>query len=252
MILRRLSQSLKEQNWTAIVIEFVLLVAGVFLALQVATWNEQRRDRVLERQYLERLREDFVLSVTAAESNIETMELQVRRTTRMLDRLRACRLEEGAQRAEFAAALYVLGRLEPQTQARGTMDELNSTGRLGIIGSVRLRQALSNIVQQRERTAGVFGFLVARRSAPLAYIDARTTILVPQEKGATNDPGPGEVLFDFPAVCRDPTYINAVSHLRQIAYVVIRQNQRLLEEYRAMVVLLNAELRKSRHAGRTP
>ncbi len=36
MILRRFSQSLKEQNWTAIGIEFVLLVLGVFLGIQVA------------------------------------------------------------------------------------------------------------------------------------------------------------------------------------------------------------------------
>jgi hypothetical protein len=47
MILRRLSQSLKQQNWTAIWIEFVLLVAGVFLGIQVSNWNavrvEQRR-----------------------------------------------------------------------------------------------------------------------------------------------------------------------------------------------------------------
>jgi hypothetical protein len=252
MILRRLPQSLKEQNWTAIWIEFILLVSGVFLALQVATWNEDRRDRVQERHYLERLREDFVLSVTDAESNIENMELQARRTTRMLDRLRACRLEEGSQHAEFAAGLYVLGRLEPQTLTRGTMDELRSTGRLGIIRSVNLRRALSNIVQQRERTAEVFGFLVARRTAPLGYIDARTTILVPQEKGTTTDPGPGEVLFDFPSACRDKAYINSVSHLRQIAYVVIRQNRSLLEEYRAMVVLLDAELRKTRPTGETP
>lgn len=44
MILRRLSQSLKEQNWTAIWIEFVLLVDGVFLGIQVANWNEGRRE----------------------------------------------------------------------------------------------------------------------------------------------------------------------------------------------------------------
>ena len=39
MILRRLAQSLKEQNWTAITIEFVLLVLGVFLGIQAANWN---------------------------------------------------------------------------------------------------------------------------------------------------------------------------------------------------------------------
>lgn len=244
MILRKLSQALREQNWTAIVIEFVLLVAGVFLGLQVSTWNEERRDRVLERQYLARLHEDFTLAGAAAESNIKTMEQQARRATLVLDSLRACRLEE-VSRAEFAAGLYVLGRLEPQTPTRGTIDELRSTGRIGIIRNVKLRQALSNVVQREERGAEAFDFYLARRSAPIGYIDARTTILVPQEKGTTTEPGPGEILFDFPALCRDPAFINAVSHVRQIAYVVIRQNRRLLEDYRAMVVLLDAELGKA-------
>ena len=41
MILPRLSQSLKEQDWTAIsiTIEFVLLVVGVFLSIQVDAFN---------------------------------------------------------------------------------------------------------------------------------------------------------------------------------------------------------------------
>ena len=55
MILRRLSQSLKEQNWTAIWIEFILLILGVFLGIQVANWNEDRIDRKREQDFLERL-----------------------------------------------------------------------------------------------------------------------------------------------------------------------------------------------------
>lgn len=58
MILRRLSQLLKEQNWTAIVIEFVLLVVGVFLGIQVANWNAARIERTLEATFLSRLAED--------------------------------------------------------------------------------------------------------------------------------------------------------------------------------------------------
>jgi hypothetical protein len=46
MIFRRLAQHLREQNWTAIFIEFVLLVVGVFLGIQVANWNQARIDRV--------------------------------------------------------------------------------------------------------------------------------------------------------------------------------------------------------------
>ena len=125
---------------------------------------------------------------------------------------------------------------------RGTIDELRSTGRLGLIRSVNLRQAVSNVVQEQERTMQVLGFIVARRSALIAYVDARSTFLVMQNEGSDAKRGPDEVLFDFPAVCRDPTYINSVSHLRQTAAIVARQNQRLLVAYQAMLKLLDAEL----------
>ncbi|WP_146908506.1 hypothetical protein [Arenimonas daejeonensis] len=59
MILRRLSQSLREQNWTAIVIEFVLLVAGVFLGIQAANWNEQRTQRLQEHSFLAQLHDEI-------------------------------------------------------------------------------------------------------------------------------------------------------------------------------------------------
>ena len=58
MMLRRLAQALKEQNWTAIFIEFVLLVVGVFLGIQVANWNSARIERAQETMYLTRLAED--------------------------------------------------------------------------------------------------------------------------------------------------------------------------------------------------
>lgn len=56
MILRRLSQSLIQQNWTAIWIEFILLVAGVFLGMQAANWSEQRAEDVKAQAYLARIR----------------------------------------------------------------------------------------------------------------------------------------------------------------------------------------------------
>ncbi len=71
MILRRLSQSLKEQNWTAIWIEFVLLVIGVFLGIQVANWNEERAQRMQERNFLIQLRNEIV-------SNDEVIDYQLR------------------------------------------------------------------------------------------------------------------------------------------------------------------------------
>ena len=67
MILRRFSQALKEQNWTAIVIEFVLLVVGVFLGIQVANWNAERENRSRESIYLATLAEDLQSDVAEME-----------------------------------------------------------------------------------------------------------------------------------------------------------------------------------------
>ena len=71
MLLRRLTNNLKEQNWTAIVIEFVLLVVGVFLGIQVANWNETRNERLREQGFLDQLRDEIA-------GNVETIEAQMR------------------------------------------------------------------------------------------------------------------------------------------------------------------------------
>ena len=56
MILRRFTTALKQQNWTTILIEFVLLVGGVFLGIQAANWNEQRAEDAKAQAYLARIR----------------------------------------------------------------------------------------------------------------------------------------------------------------------------------------------------
>ena len=77
MILRRLTQSLKEQNWTAIVIEFVLLVIGVFLGIQVGNWNQEREQRNMSVAFSARLREDL-----RREQWVEQMVIEYNRQVR--------------------------------------------------------------------------------------------------------------------------------------------------------------------------
>ena len=59
MILRRITQHVQEQNWTAVAIDFVIVVVGVFIGLQVSTWNAARVDRQTEARYLRDLGEDI-------------------------------------------------------------------------------------------------------------------------------------------------------------------------------------------------
>jgi hypothetical protein len=43
MILRRVIAHLRKQEWTAIFLDFVIVVVGVFVGMQVSNWNEERR-----------------------------------------------------------------------------------------------------------------------------------------------------------------------------------------------------------------
>ncbi|MEZ5918201.1 MAG: hypothetical protein R3C40_11675 [Parvularculaceae bacterium] len=42
MILRRVIDHVKAQAWTAVFLDFVIVVAGVFIGIQVSNWNDER------------------------------------------------------------------------------------------------------------------------------------------------------------------------------------------------------------------
>ncbi len=55
MILQRISKNVISQNWFTVVVEFVIVVVGVFMGLQVQDWNEARKARIEEAGLLNRL-----------------------------------------------------------------------------------------------------------------------------------------------------------------------------------------------------
>ena len=59
MLLRRITEHVKAQNWTAVALDFVIVVVGVYLGIQVNNWNEARAEARREAVYLAALKEDF-------------------------------------------------------------------------------------------------------------------------------------------------------------------------------------------------
>lgn len=67
MLLRRVIEHVREQNWTAVCIDFVIVVIGVFVGIQVSNWNEARADKARERLLLGELRAEIAEAVRLAE-----------------------------------------------------------------------------------------------------------------------------------------------------------------------------------------
>jgi hypothetical protein len=142
MILRRLSQSLKQQNWTAIWIEFILLVAGVFLGIQVSNWNQERETAKKAAVFTERLRNDLRVEVW----RFMALHLYYR------DVVENAQLTlgdlEGSHRLSNDALLIAAYRATQYSefiQYRATYDELTSTGNIGLVADPKLRRMANEV-----------------------------------------------------------------------------------------------------------
>ena len=142
MSLRRFTQSVREQNWTTILIEFVLLVCGVFLGIQAANWNEQRAEDARAQAYLARIR-----------GNLETDLLSIQRREVVWrqvidDGKAAIHYAESGERVDGSAwktvlAFYQASQLWQWVSMDATYQEMRSGGELGLIRDQDLRDALS-------------------------------------------------------------------------------------------------------------
>ena len=59
MILRRVIAHFRKQEWTAIGLDFLIVVVGVFVGLQVNNWNDARKASSVQAALLEALDDDF-------------------------------------------------------------------------------------------------------------------------------------------------------------------------------------------------
>lgn len=76
MLLRRLTEGLRNQDWSTVVIEIIVLTSGIFLGLQAESWYQNRLDRASAQEYMERMGNDFAAirdrsALSVAEMNRE-------------------------------------------------------------------------------------------------------------------------------------------------------------------------------------
>jgi hypothetical protein len=60
MRLLRLATRLRSYDWTAAVIELLIVVVGILIALQVSNWNQSRLDHTRADSYYRRLHAELV------------------------------------------------------------------------------------------------------------------------------------------------------------------------------------------------
>lgn len=85
MLLRRIMEHVKAQNWTAIAIDFVIVVFGVFVGLQVSNWNTARASFARETELLVELRRELETSIRITDQKRDAFTQVVSAGRRSLD-----------------------------------------------------------------------------------------------------------------------------------------------------------------------
>ena len=142
MLLRRITQHVKAQNWFAVGIDFAIVVIGVYIGIQVSNWNDEIRVRSLEASYLSRVADELT-------SNIEVFEAEAttaRESSKFLSNFITLIENQPTSDDELVnhARNYLSGgvffaKFRP---SHATFDELKATGNLDIIKDSELREAL--------------------------------------------------------------------------------------------------------------
>jgi hypothetical protein len=133
--LRRVIAHLREQEWTAIAIDFVIVVVGVFIGVQVSNWNEAREKRARTEALFQRLHDDFGVDLWVASSLLDYNRAVYENALLVLDDLTA---EAPLPDDKFLVAAFRASQFNNYTPASSTYRELVSTGGLELVAKTPL------------------------------------------------------------------------------------------------------------------
>jgi hypothetical protein len=136
MILRRLAEKLKQQHWTAIGIDLLILVLGVFLGMQVSNWNEDRENNHKAAVFTARLKADLRVEDWSYQFLIAYNREVLANANRAADSLEG--KSEMSDEA-FLVSAYRATQYKEPARRRSSYDELISTGAIGLIRDQNLR-----------------------------------------------------------------------------------------------------------------
>jgi hypothetical protein len=135
MILRRVIAHVRKQEWTAIGIDLVIVVVGVFIGIQVANWNETRLTRDKAGFFTERLKDDL-----RAEAWRYQLLLAYYRDVRDATEAAAKAISGEAPLSNEALLVnaYRATQYKQGAISRATYDQLISTGSIALIEDRKL------------------------------------------------------------------------------------------------------------------
>lgn len=119
--------------------EIILVVIGILIALQINTWNENRKNRILEQEVLQDLKEEYVLNLSQLEQKIGMRNAIIQNSKDVLTLIDNSAFD--VNRDSLIHKIRFLG-LDPTFDP--IQNDLITSGKIRLIQNKRLRKLLSS------------------------------------------------------------------------------------------------------------
>lgn len=140
MLLRRVIEHVKVQNWTAVGLDFVIVVFGVFIGIQVSNWNDFQRERGDERLILMELRQSLTTDANRLSENIDRLNAAISDMSELRSHMVAGKPYDRTLDQKFGV---VYGAIDLQLKT-GPYEQLKA-GRLSLIRNNDLRSQIVDV-----------------------------------------------------------------------------------------------------------
>ena len=224
MILRRIAEGIKNQDWFVVGVEVMIVVVGIFIGLQVDDWNEDRKERAEEQNILENLRNEVSNNIESYRTNSDALEAEQALYVSYYDYLTGAR-NGRPDKNDLLGVLCRVGLGQEATYDNTIYEELIQTGRTAIISDEEVRAALSQYKRVQDDREAAFEDVV-----PIAKDQFTTIQQFLDWRPFTSDGRYGNCGFNFAAFEADERAAHHIAGAQRITYFYKRGTESVLEQ----------------------
>lgn len=129
MIIRRIVASVRKADYGALLLEVIVLIAGIMLALAVDRWNQDRLDAIETTRIVDRLASDTARNLAMFEATLPEMRENLENVKVLFQALQAGTMD-GADPARIESAITYIDVVPSYPLVFAAYNELVATGRL--------------------------------------------------------------------------------------------------------------------------
>jgi hypothetical protein len=245
---RRITQQLRDHNWLAIGIDFVIVVVGVFLAAQISNWDQSQKQQHLYAQSFDRAIVETHTNLQRLETERATLIALMPVVQPALEDLRACRTDEDAHK-RLEAAFAPIGTLPGFSFDTKALDQLISNDSFLPFQSEETRNALMSLSTRLNTMGRNSATLGASRNLPTSELtqpgplnaQSPEQIADAIKQGAIPSPEmvrKRQLVVPLAEACKDRTLLNELYNWEDMAYFHIVMGRLAADRVRADLTVL--------------